>query len=505
MKKFDRGYIRYSFISSLFTSLLIVVAIYGYLFDDLEIEAGFAALVPYLAGLYVLIYIAQVVYAALYVRTSGYMLTEKDVQCRRGVLFRKSSVLTYDKIHAVNKKQGLIQKLFGIAVLTVDSGSTTNAFSAEITVIEKAHVVDALMREIECRQAGEDVPSQPVDSAVTPADNLYHFSSKLQWVYAGLSVAGAAIGLLILGAFALIGVGVFLFVMRGSANLSGVEWLLAVLIGTVALTVVVSIFSLIGGVLSSFVAYHRFCVTHNRDTVEIRYGLFVQQTNRFQYDRIKALKIDQGPIKRLFGFVSAGLEVVGYGVDNNQNGNNQNNVAAPGMLLPLCEAKNVNQVVGNILPDYVPAPITHRAASFGAFICWPLLITAIVCGAVMLSALIVLLLLSVNILWAVAIAVAAWLCVAVWLLISAALQYRHAGMTVGDTMLTLQNGALVRRTTVIHRKDIVGVEYITTLLRQKHNVYTCKIHFFSNAASNTVVVKNISGDVRAALDAFIKD
>ena len=52
------------------------------------------------------------------------------------VLFKKRSVIELRKIHAVNQKHGLIQRMFGISVLLVDSGSTNTAMNAEIMIYE---------------------------------------------------------------------------------------------------------------------------------------------------------------------------------------------------------------------------------------------------------------------------------------------------------------------------------------------------------------------------------
>ena len=72
------------------------------------------------------IYIVLGVYSYLFYKTSKYSYDERGITCQRGVFFKRKSFLEYHKIHAVNKKQGIIQQIFKIAYLVVDSGSTNN-------------------------------------------------------------------------------------------------------------------------------------------------------------------------------------------------------------------------------------------------------------------------------------------------------------------------------------------------------------------------------------------
>ena len=115
-------------------------------------------------------------------------------------------------MHAINKKQGIIQKLFGIAILTVDSGSTNTAYSAEITVIEKSTVVDELIDELKRRQAGKPAVSigESEEPACPPAEkaNLYSFTSKLKMIYSALNLCSTAFVFVILTVF---GIAAFAF------------------------------------------------------------------------------------------------------------------------------------------------------------------------------------------------------------------------------------------------------------------------------------------------------
>ncbi len=506
MKKFDAGYVKYSLVGSLVSSAVILAMLISWSDESEWLLANIATAWPFLVSAYAVIYAVQVAYAWLYVKTSGYELTDAELRCKRGVLFRKSSVLAYGNVHAVNKKQGLIQRLFGIAVLTVDSGSTGNAFSAEITIIERDTVVDAMMREIKRRQEG--LPPETGDAATevgAEPENLYRFTSKLKVMYSVMTVCASVLFLAVLVVLAVIGVAIAQAALRNIGNT--VEDLLVgtLFLSGIALLLLV-IVSFIGGVVSSFVAYHDFRVHKTDSDIEISYGLFVRHTNHFHIRRIRAVKLHEGPIKRLFGYVSAGLEVIGYGAESNGS-DNQNNNAAPGLLLPLCTAKALDETLQAIVPEYVPDTVSERAKSYFAFILWPMLGTTVGFAGVGATALAVLLACGVpsGVSGVIALILAAALftvygCIAV----CGALQYAQAGLAIGDGKLTLRNGVFVRHRTVIQARDVVAIENITTPCREKRGIYSYKIHFFTNALTNTVQVHGVDAALAEQLEALMK-
>ncbi len=504
MKKFDKRHIYYSMVSSLLSSF-VVLFFFSDIVSDEDLLSKEKLLI--LVGIYAVAYIVQVVYAALFVQTSGYELTDTEIRCRKGVLARKTSVLTYGKVHAVNKKQSLIQRMFDIATLTVDSGATSNAFNAEITVIDRTQVIDLLTERIKRRQEG--LPDEEVTAEVPPEkDNLYTFSSRLKMIYSGLSVVTSLFAIMVLAAVASVILGVATGFLRNVPDFSPSElWLGVLFISALALALT-GILSLIGGIITSFVAYHDFRIHRNRDDLEITYGLFVRHTNNFKFRRIRAVKIMDGPIKRLFGFTTAGLEVVGYGAEGSGDSSEQNQSGAPGMLLPLCRAKELNETLTAILPGYVPDEIRHRAKSYRAFVLWPAAKILLAYLGAFLLILAVLLFFHVEsriILAVFAIDAASALVTVMIQAIVAAFQYENAGLTIGDGKVTVQNGALVRRKTVIRRKDIIGIERITTPMRMKKGICSYQIHFFTNAMTNTVTVQNLDASLGDALEEMLKN
>ena len=195
MKRFDKGYLYSSFVSDLFFDLLIIFSFLGELiFDEEAPEGDSLSALPFFIIGFVLIYLAFIAYRVIYYRTSGYELTESEIKCKRGVLFRKRSVLDYKRIHAINKKQSIFNRIFGIAVLTVDSGSTNTAHTAEIVIIERSETVDLLMDRLNALKSGETVtvPESKEEVLLSEKDSLYSFTSGKKMLYTLINIASTA-------------------------------------------------------------------------------------------------------------------------------------------------------------------------------------------------------------------------------------------------------------------------------------------------------------------------
>ena len=317
MKKFDKGYIYSSLLSDFFGSLVVAfIFLKDFFLDENTRAEDITAAIPFFVIGFAVIYLYFIIYRILYYKTSGYELTDTEIKCNRGVLFRKRSVLDYRKVHAINKKQNLFHRIIGVAVLTVDSGSTNTSHQAEITIVEKDKVVDALLDELNALKEGGTRNAQAVqpkdELLLSEQDSLYAFTSKKKMLYTLINIASTAFFTAALAVLVIIVLGVCkLMLQQNFLGTWGQYFLYAFLI-TIGAMLLFSIFSLIGCLIHSFVGYYKFKITKRGNDIQISYGLLEKHTNTFSYDRIKAVKITQGLVQRTLGFATIRLEVIGY-------------------------------------------------------------------------------------------------------------------------------------------------------------------------------------------------
>ena len=345
MKRFCKNNVLCHLITDLAYVAIIAISFIDMLF--IEDEAGElvgieTALVPLFIGACVLIYLAFILYQVFYLRLSGYQINENEVFCQRGVIFRRKSRLEYSKINAINKRQNIIQRIFGVAVLTLDSGATKTAGGAEIIIIEDTKNVDRLMSYFRSVKDGAaPVSSLNAEICEKPqrlCTNYYEFTSKSKLLFSLINAVTALFFLVLSGAVLLLAF--FAFSALRLVNADGIlEYLITGAVAAVILLVGTSAVSFIGSIIYSFVSYYGFSVTKDNDSINISYGLFVRHENSFKLSKIKAVKVSQGLIKRLFGFASINLEVIGYTVDSSS----ENKGEEIGVLIPFCKCARLTK------------------------------------------------------------------------------------------------------------------------------------------------------------------
>ena len=507
MKRFDKGYVYSALLSDLFVSVFLSFVFFQEIFlnENASAEDMLVAL-PLFAVASGLIYLCLIVYRILYYRTSGYELTETEIRCNRGVLFRKRSVLDYKNVHAINKKQSLIHRIFGIAVLTVDSGSANTAHQAEITIVERAKTVDALMNELNSlKENGTREPPQAADGGevlLSEKDSLYHFTSKKKLLYTVISLASTAFVTVMLFVFAILILGACRLILQLDLFGAWGELLLGtVFVGAGAMLLSAAI-SFLGCLIHSFVGYYDFTITKKDNAIQISYGLLERHTNTFSYDRIKAVKISQGLVQRMLGFASIKLEVIGY-TSESSNGKG----TELGVLVPFCRYCEINEILGRILPEYIPDPKQTRAVSFFPFVSWFSLTVGIVTGIALAVSLLMMTLLNAPA-FAISATVFSIVCVALTVLVlklgSALLAYQTNGLAIENGKITAYSGGYTKSVTVFLAKNLVAVEKVTTPLRKKHGIESLVMHLRTNATSNEVKVQMQKKELSEELEKLLR-
>ena len=492
MKKFDKGYIYSSLLTDFFYSIFAVFIFLQDLFIDEESNPeDIAAAIPFFVIGFIVIYLCFIVYRILYYKASGYELTDKEIKCNRGVLIRKRSVLDYNKVHAINKKQTIIHRIFGIAVLTVDSGSANTSHQAEITIVEKNTVVDTLLRELNSRKENgirSDVSEAKTEEVLlSDKDSLYRFTSGKKMLYTLINIVSTAFFTALFAVLAITVIGICKAMLQLDFLGTWGQYLLYAVLITVGAMLLLSFFSFIGSIIHSFVGYYGFTITKQDNNIQISYGLLEKHTNAFSYDRIKAVKISQGLVQRILGFASIKLEVIGYTVNSGEDNKN----ADLGVLIPFCKYDEIGTILGKVLPDYIPSEKQTKSVSLFPFVSWFLLIFGAISVIILAGVVAVMSILNATsyAISAVALAIViAALTVIALKFASAALGYHTNGLAATDGKLTAYSGGFTKTVTVFRAKNLIAVENVTTPLRKKHGIASLVMHLKTNEQSNEVKV-----------------
>ena len=414
--------------------------------------------------------ILGIAYAYLYYKLSGYEFNDKGVSVTRGVLYRKKSFLEYNNIHAVNKKQNLIEKLLGTARLMIDSGSANTASTAEIIIYEDTRIVDDLMNKL---KNSDSLADEEVVEDKSEKKNLFAYTKKLKLFNALIDSIRNGFSLLLI-ILAFIAIPFFI-------NIAGeVDLFLQILIGVICLILLGYILVLFGGIIRSFVHYYNFKIYRLKDEIEINYGLFTTYNHSFKLNRIKAVIVKQPFFYRLFGYASILLEVIGYSEDES-NGSIGDNY-----LIPICKIDDADELIEKIIGGFNKVELEDRSKSYFSLFSWRMLYLSIF--TVLLGITLGLILPVVGdaslLLPTFITLLLFYLVVLGYMMINSYLQIKYEGVGIESDRMTIYHGGFKRTRTTILNKHIIGLTDTTTPLRRKKGIYSYSVHIKTNAMSN---------------------
>ena len=507
MKKFNKKYIYYHLIVDFIVIFFMMLCFNVEIFSEDEsfnMLENLPKIILVFSIIFLVAYALKTAYSILYIKYSGYELKESEIECKRGVFFKKRSILEYSKIHAVNKKQNIFHRLFKIAVLTLDSGSSNTAHTAEILIIESEEEIDKILIDIKAKQSSENKSaSSEIKTSLEEKENLYTFTTKRKVVYSLLNGLSTLAVILFISALIVLG---YYFVLPIAINsVTGWDGVGILIIAIYALIIyfIIVLLVFVISLIASIFAYYKFSVYKTDSDIEINYGFFVKSNNTFKLNRIKGVVVSQGLIQRLFGFVTVKLEVIGYSETNGSKNSNESS----GVLFPLCKESELEDNLQRILPEFIPQKREEKAKKYFPFISWKTLIFSVIylfCALVTVFNLAFFKVDNEIILPVIRALIGGYIVTTLLIMINALLNYKNSGVAINDDKITVYSGGFTRKYTVIKTKTIIGIENTTTPLRKKRGIYSYLIHFRSNDESNVIKLNNVDESVFNKLEKIVR-
>lgn len=125
----DSSFRPYLFVVTAF-GMLIPALFFGFM-AFVMMEDGGAALAV-MAGIFVVLALAGGIWAILYYGTVSYLLTATEMSWARGVLWKQTGIVPYNRITNVDIIQGPLMRLFGISNLRIQTAGYSANQLAEI-------------------------------------------------------------------------------------------------------------------------------------------------------------------------------------------------------------------------------------------------------------------------------------------------------------------------------------------------------------------------------------
>jgi putative membrane protein len=256
-------------------------------------------------------------------RAENYEIADGAIRHRRGIVSPDETVVPLARVHSIDTSQGLVQRLFGIYELHVQTAGGG----------EKGEIVlRAVSPEETARLRAAAGLAEP-----TATDLPEWRLSPRGLLLVGLTAPQIGMLLpLVGGAFA---IGNDLLGQQGTRE-TLVDRLPTETGGIVLLILAALAVAWLLSFLGSLVAFAGFSVTRDGDHLRIHRGFLQRRATSVPLRRVHAVSVAEGPFRRPFGLCSVRLETAGYGSEP----------AAARTLFPLLPIATVDAELATFVP-----------------------------------------------------------------------------------------------------------------------------------------------------------
>lgn len=387
---------------SSFSSVLAVIDEIGYSGIGMVgmILGGSGVLFLVFVGLVVLVHVLA--YKRLY-----FTLGPNEFSLYSGIITKKRVHVPYDRVQSVDARASLIQRVFGVRNVFIDTAggaankavlvpSVTKAQAEWLTAELYARKRQVLAPQPVAAPASPQVAGQPIAAAAPQQSTNVLDYGKQAWDEVGGVFAGAPVQemvpsfeygmtnkqlflaglsnntsfvLLVLGFLAAVGqVADFagalfpqqtdqagqaldsLFV-QAADPLVGMS-IAASIVGILVVLAIVWVLSAIG----SCISYGGFRARRVGDRVEVERGLLQHTRQSISIQRVQAVVVKQSVIRRLIGYCEVSLDKIDAAASDDA-GQQKNSLNATGVVVhPFCKLADVPAILTGLVPEYAGIP-----------------------------------------------------------------------------------------------------------------------------------------------------
>ena len=403
-------------------------------------------------------------------RATTYEVAGGAFRLCQGVVQKNERTIPLDHVQSVDTVQGLIQRLFGVVEVRVETaGGGASEPDASLAALSRADAA-ALRREIEGSR------KVPVEAEEGPAV-LRRLGRR------ELLVAGATSGQIGV-ALSLIAVASQLFDDVLSEDLA--QRLVEILAprSVTAVLLLVFVLGLLAWLLAiggTVLAYTGFTLSRDGEFLYIRRGLLERREATIPLARIQAVRVVEGLLRQPLGLASLRVESAGYGED----------AGVSTTLFPLLPRKEVQGLLLDAAPEFAVAPplnpIPRRALRRYVF----------------RSAAPTLFMISAAALVSFLVFDLAWGLMALLLVLPAAfygwLRYRDAGWALEGDRLVVRTRLLTRTTAIAPRRRLQWRATVRSPLQRRASLATFLAQVASGGGGRELRVTDLGAEAAETL------
>ncbi|PZM63761.1 PH domain-containing protein [Paenibacillus dendritiformis] len=398
-------------------------------------------------------------------RRFRYQVEADKLLIRQGLFFRDEKTIYYSRIHSVQMEQPLLQRLFGMAQLKIETPGGSGESDGVLPALsrERAEELRSLLMQ---RSQGREWPEEAAadgSGAQYPSEaegarplSLVRMSAAQLFVGALSTMNPGLVLAFFAGLFSFADDIVKLLVPKRISDqlLHAIESSVS---GPVSL-VVMGAGALLGAWLLSsllyIVKYYGFTAEERDGSIVVTYGLFEKKMNAIKPERVQAIVVKEGLLRQALGYAEIEVRVV------------SSDMKEALMLHPYVPVGDIPELLSRCLPGFVLGSVQHGAPrrAWWYYIRFRLLFLALAFIGV----------------YGFLGACAYWvLALLPPLLLTGWLGFRDAGVGLRDRQFIVRNRIIARKTCYVLRPQIVALQMGRTYFQETKRLMSLKAHLLN--------------------------
>jgi len=280
-----------------------------------------------------------------------YWIEDGELRIEYGLFVRKKRYIPFERIQSISVTEGILQQLFGLAKITVETaGGSLDESEAQLVAIKKeeAENIQSYIKQSKKKQyihaetSDEQMTTIATDTSTFKEEFVdIIYQANLKNIFLMAITNGGAIGVI---------TAVIAFISQFDDLIPYEKiyteaqlFMASSILLFIVLSLFVILFAYLIAIVQTMLKYYDYKVEKTEKNLIISHGLLEKRKITVPIHRIQGIEIIENPLRRLFGYVT--FQVINEG---------RTNLEEPGKVIicPLIKNQEIPAIVKSCLPDY---------------------------------------------------------------------------------------------------------------------------------------------------------
>ncbi len=279
-----------------------------------------------------------------------YWVEDDELRIEHGLFVRKKRYIPFERIQSISVTEGLIQRLFRLVKVSVETAGGLQEPEAQLTAITKndAETLQSLIKSAKVKQKamyneqsfGKDEEVEEIEYEIEEQSHIV-YKSSLKSIFILALTSGGAIGV-ITAALAFISQFDELISYDKIYSEARVFIASSILLFAIAFLVIIVIAYVIAIIRTMF-KYYDYTVEKTDKNLIVTYGLLERRTMTIPIKRIQGIEIIENPLRSFFGYAT--IQVINEGGEDLEE-------RGKVIICPLIKKDEIVHIIRDCLPEY---------------------------------------------------------------------------------------------------------------------------------------------------------